>query len=154
MDRAGLSCSWGCQGAACSRCKAATSRSKSLSWPCCCGKPHPFFFLVALQLHSDIEMNTARGKGRHGGSLPVTEEELSEHHFKGALACVDLSLELRALFPILSHSLLEQTALGVKLQPTGAAWRGSFLSGHKQGGFSLTLLPCSLAGATAPGGTD
>lgn len=84
----------------------------------------------------------------------MTEEELSEHHFKGALACVDLSLELRALFPILSHSLLEQTALGVKVQPTGAAWRGSFLSGHKQGGFSLTLLPCSLAGATAPGGTD
>lgn len=57
----------------------------------------------------------------------MTEEELSEHHFKGSLVCVDLSLELSALFPILSLSLLEQTALGVNLQPTGAAGRGSFL---------------------------
>lgn len=93
-------------------------------------------------------------KGRHGGSLPVTEEELSEHHFKGPLACVDLSLELSALFPILSHSLLEQTALGLKLQPTGAHSCSEICSGHKQGGFSLTHPPCSLAGATAPGGTD
>lgn len=57
----------------------------------------------------------------------MTEEELSEHHFKGPLACVDLSLEPSGLFPILSRSLLEQTALGVKLRPTGAAWRGSLL---------------------------
>lgn len=74
-----------------------------------------------------MEMNTARRKGRHGGSLPVTEEELSEQHFKGPLAGVDLSLGLSALFPILSHSLWVQTALGVKLQPTGAARRGSLL---------------------------
>lgn len=41
----------------------------------------------------------------------MTEEELSEHHFKGSLACVDLSLELSALSPILSHSLWNKQLL-------------------------------------------
>lgn len=36
----------------------------------------------------------------------------------------------------------------------GAHSCSELCSGHKQGGFSLTHQPCSLAGATAPGGTD
>ena len=36
------------QGAACSHCEASISRRKSLSWPCFCREPRPFFSTMAL----------------------------------------------------------------------------------------------------------
>lgn len=74
-------------------------------------------------LRRGIKRSVARCKGRDGGSLLVAEEELGEHHLVHVGLCLGRSCTISHLTPC----SLVQTALGVKLQLAGAAWKGPFL---------------------------